>query len=326
MSWLFVFRKIYQLNAKTDPIRLPILFQPYHRLIVQARPVAGVGEAEPSLGTLTQMLSIDGFGDVHGEMVTLPAGYLLFVPSSEIEYRLLLQPTGREYSFELAIWADSEALAVGTSAPTPTVDLSPVETAIAALSENQQTILTELVALSNGLTALLLSDSQIVTSINQLTTAIQSQQQPTPTPAPNPSASGVAYTASQSSLRSGNTFFKATYANLTDGDQTSGGVTDGTYGAWIMATFPYKVKVTQIALSGGTLDGYGDSSGSQNGATLQGSVDGSTWANLATVSGIPNYTASGAKIVNFALNSPVDVTAIRVFKDGEIAMPRFEFQ
>ncbi|MBW4475126.1 MAG: discoidin domain-containing protein [Stenomitos rutilans HA7619-LM2] len=357
MTWATVYEATLEVDPATDPITLTGEFQPYYRLIVTAELLTGLGVREPFLGYLRQLLIVPGLGEVKGRTLALMPLQQLFIPSTELPYKLVYQPVQKDFSLKLTIQVESTI--VNSSG---TADNGPVLAAIAAVQSQLETltpssepinysslftqVLANLSALSQdvnllgsqfaafaldqaamnaALENLQSTDTQLVSMVGDILEAL-GEAEPNPPPTTTPTAAGVAYTASQSSLRSGNSFFQATYARLTDGDQSTGGVTDGVYGSWIMATFPYLVRVTQVTLSGGTLDGYGDSSGSQNGSALQSTTDGTNWTNLVSVSGIPNYTASGNKVVNFSLTTPVDVTAIRLFKDGEVAMPRFEFQ
>ncbi|MBW4474064.1 MAG: hypothetical protein KME45_27370 [Stenomitos rutilans HA7619-LM2] len=363
MSWETVLSETYAVNPATEPLTLPYDFQPYYRLIVTADLLTGLGVREPVLGYLRQLLMIPSIGPVKGRTLALTPFQQLFIPSTELPYKLIYQPVQRDFSLKLTIQVESTIVSTEGTA-----DNGPVLTAIAALQEQLETLPgtaepIDYVPLFTQVLAALTTQGQAVNAISnqvasgfdgqvaiatdladvqdQLTTLVASVNQirtvlslptptPTPTPTPPPPASptvaGVAYTVAQSSRRLDNNFFLATYASLTDGDFSTGGVTADEGTNWLQATFPYKVTIAQITLSGGRIDGYGESDLGQNGGMLQYTVDGSTWIDFRSVSDIPGAGAPLPKTVAFNLSPAIEATGVRLFKVGVVAVPRFEFQ
>lgn len=95
------------------------------------------------------------------------------------------------------------------------------------------------------------------------------------------------YTASQSSNYGGGC--GGTYANLTDGNFTTGAATNSSANEWIKATFSCPKSVTDVTVGGGTLGGgctWGAVATYLNGAVIQSSTDDVTWTTRATISGV----------------------------------------
>jgi F5/8 type C domain/Phage tail repeat like len=131
----------------------------------------------------------------------------------------------------------------------------------------------------------------------------------------NLSPSLLTYTVSQSSTYGS----AATYANVTDNNFSTGGGTNTQSSNWIQFTFAAPTKFTRITMGGATIPGFGSASNYMNGASLEISLDGNTWAILIqTIAGI---TDTGT--LTFAF-SPITAKALRLRRQGYAAVGEFQ--
>lgn len=118
MTWQFVFRETYSADGSNAAVRFPIVFEPLHRVVIKADLLSGLSANTRSIGKLSQLLFVDGFGDVTGNVLSLPPGYQLLTPSTEFSYRLLFQPLAKRFHVEISLWVDTNIMPItNPSAP-----------------------------------------------------------------------------------------------------------------------------------------------------------------------------------------------------------------
>lgn len=121
------------------------------------------------------------------------------------------------------------------------------------------------------------------------------------------SALGVAYTVSQSSNYGGHV---ATYANLTDGDGTTGTLTWEGHG-WIQASFASPVTVAAVEIGAGNVTNVGYVSQNLNGSILQYSTDQQTWHDVWTIAGVADSGAN--QFVTHQLSPAIEAQFWRIY-------------
>lgn len=144
---------------------------------------------------------------------------------------------------------------------------------------------------------------------------------PPPPPPPSDSPVNVAYTVNQSNVYVGHA---GTYANLTDGNGTTGAV-GGEGPQWIQATFPNPVKVTAITVGGGNLAIFGGVAYWLNDSSkLQYSLDNTTWTDASLISGV---TDSGVdQFKKITLPTPITAQYWRLFRGYYVATTELKFE
>lgn len=356
MTWETVYDATLEVDPATEPITLPHTFQPYYRLIVTAELLTGLGVREPFLGYLRQLLIVPGIGEVKGRTLALSPLQQLFIPSTELPYKLVYQPVQRDFSLKLTIQVESTIVSSGGTA-----DNGPVLTAIAAVQTRLDNwtdsgeatdyapsfaqILTVLDALGDGvlavshqlatviavqtdidaaLASLQATDAALTTKVDDILELVtppppSPTPTPTPTPAPSvPSAAGVAYVASQSNDFSSS--YVGTYANLTDGSKTTGAACGGGDGLWIQATFPQAVQVASVTVHAPQFSGVPGSASLINGRKLQYSANDADWTDVLTIDGVPNEQAK-----TFTFGAPITARYWRVLGAYYTATAEFVF-
>jgi hypothetical protein len=354
MSWATVYEATLAVDPSTEPITLTGDFEPYYRLIVTAELLTGLGIREPFLGYIRQLLIVPGIGEVKGRTMALMPMQQLFIPSTELPYKLVYQPIQRDFSLKLTIQVESSIVNSGGTA-----DNGPVLAAIAALAEqlgdgpgqgestdylplfNQ--VLSGLGVLGNELSALSTEVSALATNpgnggsvtvdlspIETTLGSISSQldsiaateaQILAAASTPTPSALGVPYSLTQSSEYGG----AGTGDSLTDGNSTTGTINypNGQPG-WIQANFPYTVVVRGIKVSAGNLQNVGPIADRLNGAKVQYSNDGTNWIDLATINGVADSGVNQSLI--FPFTNPVVTKKCRIYRaDGHTAVTEMKF-
>jgi hypothetical protein len=155
------------------------------------------------------------------------------------------------------------------------------------------------------------SSNPTISDVQGLTDALNSKSDFTHSHAGLPSANlnSLSYAFSQSSVLAN---ANGSYANLTDGNNTSGAGTDSTGSiSWLRADLGSNKLVSHIKLQGGTIPGFGDSSTYLKGAAVEGSLDGSNWVILLPVAtGVLNVSP-----VIFAL-PPTVARYVRLSRPG----------
>lgn len=135
------------------------------------------------------------------------------------------------------------------------------------------------------------------------------------------SAAGVVYTPSQTSTYGAETV--GTYANLTDGNGTTGAGTDGGTNR-IFATFPSPVLVANVKVGGGTLgSGFGAVALYLNNSVLQYSTDNAAWVDVLTISGVTDSGVNQFK--TFTLPTPITAQYWRLSRSTFAATTEFVF-
>ena len=144
----------------------------------------------------------------------------------------------------------------------------------------------------DGITGLRESLNSVYESINDLQAEIEKLKTlitHTHAGLPNLSPQPLSYTASQSSTYG--TTPVGTYANLTDGNLSTGTGTSNDTTAWIQADLGEIKSVSQVWIAGGAIPGsWGSGATYLNGATLEVSLDGSNWLRaIPILAGITDY-------------------------------------
>lgn len=131
----------------------------------------------------------------------------------------------------------------------------------------------------------------------------------------------LTYTISQSSVYSNTT--PGTYANLTDGNFTTGAGTSPVAGLnWIKATFAQPTTFNRFSFAAGSIANFGTTQSYLNGASIEISMDDTTWMRLFDGTLSEFLDAGGSLYYAF---SPITARYVRVRRtSNSVAMTEFK--
>lgn len=123
----------------------------------------------------------------------------------------------------------------------------------------------------------------------------------------------IPYTASQSSVY-GN--LAASFANLSDGIDSSGAGTNNDTNAWIQADCGLILTISSVGVAGGSISGWGGVALYLNSSAIEVSQDSSAWVRVAAISGMSD---SGSDRVRTFTFSPIAARYVRIVRSGWLA-------